>query len=141
MINYLPYSNYEVIRNYPGLVILNLICVPQVSDCAALCLETATCNCFQFLIRREAKIAGLNCELFSMPDDFAPPVGLRKTDGVVDIIDFYRFDTWNETLWNAQGPEEAAVTSDAAPSSRPTKLLATLLLVPFAAVAAHLMMV
>eukprot|EP00392_Amoebophrya_sp_AT5.2_P005110 g5119.t1 len=141
MINYLPFSNYEVIRNYPGLVILNLIYVPQVSDCAELCLDMATCNCFQFLIRREAKIAGLNCELFSMPDDFVPPVGLRKTDGVVDIIDFYRFDSWNETLWNAQGPEEAAVTSDAASSSRPTKLLATLLLVPFTAAAAHLMMV
>ncbi|CAD7940065.1 unnamed protein product [Amoebophrya sp. A120] len=98
MINYLPYSNFEAIRNFPGLTILSLTYVMTAADCAELCLQTATCNAFQFLIRREARVPTLNCELFSYPNDFKPPVGLRKTDGVVDIIDFYQYDTWNSTL-------------------------------------------
>ena len=50
------------------------------------------------LLHSEAKVPAMNCELFQHPPDFYPPAGLIKTDGVVNIIDFYQYDTWNETL-------------------------------------------
>ncbi|CAD7931220.1 unnamed protein product [Amoebophrya sp. A25] len=125
MISYLPFSNFEVMKNFPGLVELATIYREMVSDCASTCLTTPSCTSFQFLIRREAKVPPLNCELFSMPDDFAPPAGLRKTDGVVNIIDFYQYDTWN-----ASTLIEETTTQGFSFATRKTGTIFTFLLAP-----------
>ncbi|CAD7941427.1 unnamed protein product [Amoebophrya sp. A120] len=73
----------------------------SASKCAEQCLLAAptVCSAFQYVARRNGERQTL-CQLLTLPPypDFAPPAGLLRLDGTLDVTDFYyRYLSVNDT--------------------------------------------